>query len=412
MMSSSLRHRCAALAVIALLVPACSDDGDDGALPPASPPTSPTSTSDSTAGESTSSSAATAATTVPGSTPPQLKAVRVANIAGAIALAVRPADEALYVATKTGEVRAVRGGTVDPDLVLDLSGEVSNGGEQGLLGLTFSPDGSHLYVNYTDRQGDTRVVEYRVAGGRADAGTRRELLLVEQPYSNHNGGQVIFGPDGFLYIGLGDGGGGGDPQGNGQRLDTLLGKLLRIDPEPDGDRPYSIPPGNPFAGRQGARAEIWDFGLRNPWRFTFDRDTDALWVGDVGQNSVEEVNAVEAAGGGQNYGWNHYEGTRRFEGAAISGTVAPVHEYPNGGGNCSVTGGYVYRGTRIAGLQGTYVFADFCAGRILGLVTQGSGLRSVPLGPTVDAVASFGEDAAGELYVLSLASGVHRLEAA
>lgn len=398
----------AAVAVLALLA-ACGGDGDGGGLPAASPPTSPS----STAGDSTSSSAATAATTAPGSTPPQLKAVRVASIAGALALAVRTGDDALYVAAKTGEIHAVRGGTVDQALVLDLSGEVSNGSEQGLLGLTFSPDGSHLYVNYTDRRGDTRVVEHAFAGGRADPGSRRELLFVEQPYANHNGGQVAFGPDGFLYVGLGDGGSGGDPEGNGQRLDTLLGKLLRIDPKPDGERPYSIPPGNPFAGRQGARPEIWAYGLRNPWRFTFDRDTDALWIGDVGQNAIEEVNAVEAsAGGGQNYGWNHYEGTRRFEGAAIAGTVAPVHEYSNGNGNCSVSGGYVYRGTRIAGLQGTYVFADFCAGRVLGLISDGSGLRSVPLGPALDAVASFGEDGAGELYALSLSSGVYRLEQA
>ena len=399
-----------ALLAVLVLLAACGGDSDDGALPTAAPPTSPAPSSTSapgTAGDSTTTTAA------PSGEPPTLRAVQVARIPQAIAMAVRTGDDALYVADKVGRVRAVRGGQIEPSVVLDVSGQVSDGGEQGLLGLTFSPAGSHLYINYTDREGNTRVVEYAFAGGRADTGSRRELLFVEQPFSNHNGGHVVFGPDKFLYIGLGDGGSGGDPQGNGQRLDTLLGKLLRIDPKADGDRPYSIPSGNPFAGRQGARAEIWAYGLRNPWRFSFDRETGALWIGDVGQNSVEEVDAVEAsAGGGQNYGWNRFEGTRRFSGGSATGTVAPVHEYPNGGGNCSVTGGFVYRGSRIPALRGTYVFADYCQGEVLGLVPSGSGLKSVPLGPTLDAVASFGEDADGELYVLSLNSGVHRLEQA
>lgn len=397
------------------LTAACSGDGGTGAtISTAAPPTTPKSFSGDARGTMGAGSATSATTAPPvGGDPPPMRAVKIAAFAAPLVLAVRTGDQAMYVAEKGGLVKTLRGSTIDPEPVLDLSGDVSTGAEQGLLGLAFSPGGDRLYVNYTDTAGDTRVVEYAFSGGKADTASRRQLLLVDQPFANHNGGHLVFGPDGFLYIGLGDGGGGGDPQGNGQRLDTLLGKILRIDPRPDGARPYSIPPGNPFASRPGARAEIWAYGLRNPWRFTFDRETGALWIGDVGQNSVEEIDAVEAsAGGGQNYGWNRLEGTRRFSAGDTSGTVAPVHEYPNGDGNCSVTGGYVYRGARMPGLRGSFVFADYCKGELRALVpgASGGGLRSVALGPTLDAVASFGQDAVGELYVLSLGSGLYRLE--
>ena len=416
-MAPSYRLRTRLVAVSLLVLAACGgDEGDDATGTTAAPPTTPSSSASTSigAGATTAPDATAVATTAPTpSAPPRLRAVKVGRFAAPIAFAVRTGDTAIYVAEKGGVVKALRGAATDPSPVLDLSGEVSAGSEQGLLGLVFSPDGSKLYVNYTDTAGDTRVVEYAFSAGKADSSSRRQLLLVDQPYANHNGGHVAFGPDGFLYIGLGDGGSAGDPQGNGQRLDTLLGKLLRIDPTPDGDTPYRIPPGNPFAARQGARPEIWAFGLRNPWRFSFDRETGALWIGDVGQNAVEEVDAVEeSAGGGQNYGWNRLEGTRRFDGSAPSGAVAPVHEYSHDGGNCSVTGGYVYRGTRIPALRGSYVFADYCRGELRALVPSGSGLRSMALGPTLDAVASFGQDADGELFVLSLAAGLHRLEAA
>ena len=401
-------------ALVALLLSACGggDDELERSVPTAGPPTSPTSPMSPTSG--TGGSAATGTTAGPAG-PPAIRAVKVAEFdGGALALAVRRGEDTIYVAEKSGRVKALRGTAVDPVPVLDLSGKVSTGPEQGLLGLVFSPAGDRLYVDYTDPAGDTHVVEYAFAGGRADPASRRELLSVNQPFANHNGGQVLFGPDGFLYIGLGDGGSGGDPHGNAQRLDTLLGKILRIDPRPDGGRPYTIPPGNPFASRSGARPEIWAYGLRNPWRFTFDRQTGALWIGDVGQSSVEEVDAVEApAGGGQNYGWNRLEGTRHFSGTAPAGAVAPVHEYPNGGGNCSVTGGYVYRGSLIPGLRGSYVFADFCKGELQALMPESAGSRrSVALDVTVDSVASFGEDAAGDLYVLSLSTGLYRLEPA
>lgn len=412
------RRLCVTIALGLVILAACGGDkGDDATGTTAAAPTTPSTVTTSTApGDATTAPApATGATTPVSSQPPRLKAVKVGQFAAPTAFAVRTGDTVIYVAEKGGLVKALRGQTVGEMPVLNLSGQVSTGSEQGLLGLVFSPDGEKLYVDYTDPDGDTRVAEYAFSAGQADASTRRELLRVNQPYANHNGGHLAFGPDGFLYIGLGDGGSAGDPQGNGQRLDTLLGKLLRIDPRPDGNTPYRVPPGNPFASREGARPEIWAYGLRNPWRFSFDRETGALWIGDVGQNAIEEIDAVEAsAGGGQNYGWNRLEGTRPFGGTAPSGTVAPVHEYSHDGGNCSVTGGYVYRGTRIPALRGAYVFADYCKGQLRALVAGpgGSGLRSVALGPTLDAVASFGQDADGELFVLSLAAGLHRLEAA
>jgi glucose/arabinose dehydrogenase len=232
-----------------------------------------------------------------------------------VAMAVRAGDPSLYFAEKVGRVVALREGSEEPEIILDLASEVSLGGEQGLLGLAFSPDGEFLYVNYTDVQGDTRVVEFAFDDRGADASSRREVLLVDQPYSNHNGGNLAFGPDGYLYIGLGDGGSAGDPEGNAQSLSTMLGKMLRIDPRPEGGEPYGIPRDNPFVGREGTLPEIWAYGLRNPWRYSFDRETGDLWIGDVGQNTREEVD-VQAAGtqGGSNFGWDRLEGTQPFEG--------------------------------------------------------------------------------------------------
>lgn len=417
--AGSRRPPLAPLAVVLaafVTLAACGGDGGGASTgPTAAAPSSPSSNpGDATSTtDAATTSGAPATTGAPAGNPPPMRAVKLGDFSEPIALAVRAGDQALYVAEKGGLVKAFRDGAVDRTLVLDLSGQVSGGGEQGLLGLAFSAGGDHLYVDYTDSSGDTRVAEYAFTGGRADPGTRRQLLAVDQPFANHNGGQLVSGPDGFLYIGLGDGGSGGDPQGNGQRLDTLLGKILRIDPRPDGSSPYTIPPGNPFVARAGARPEIWAYGLRNPWRFTFDRETDAMWIGDVGQNAYEEVNAVEAsAGGGQNYGWNRLEGTHKYAGDPPAGAVAPVHEYSHGDENCSVTGGYVYRGAAMAGLRGSYVFSDYCKGDLLALVPTGASgqLRSVALGITLDAVVSFGEDASGEVYVLSLSSGVHRLE--
>jgi glucose/arabinose dehydrogenase len=350
-----------------------------------------------------------------GSTSPDLEAVRVrlslvVRVDQPLALATRPGDPSIYVAEKTGRVVAVRGHAVT-HTVLDLSGQVSGGGEQGLLGLAFAPGGNFLYVDYTDLHGNTHVTQYRFQDGRAVGGSARDILTVEQPFSNHNGGQIAFGPDGDLYIGLGDGGSEGDPQNRGQDLDTLLGKILRIHPEEGGSRPYLIPSDNPFVGRSGARPEIWAYGLRNPWRFTFDRETGDLWIGDVGQNAWEEVDFQRAGStGGQNYGWRLREGDHEYTGARPPHNVDPIYEYSHDTGGCVVTGGFVYRGSAIANLQGAYVFADYCLGKVTALVQRGAKVTAHrALGPRTGLVSSFGEDERGELYVLSLDGPVYQL---
>jgi glucose/arabinose dehydrogenase len=335
----------------------------------------------------------------------------VATLDQPLGLAVRSGDPALYVAEKTGQVVAIHDGKLDPVPVLDIGDEISLGGEQGLLGLAFSPDGRYLYVNFTDVNGNTHVVAFAMRDGRAAPDSRREILSVAQPYSNHNGGDLVFGPDGYLYIGLGDGGSGGDPEGNGQSLSTLLGKMLRIDPTPTGPDPYEIPADNPFVDREGARGEIWAYGLRNPWRYSFDRATGDLWIGDVGQSAWEEVDRQSAGSPtGQNYGWNLLEGTHPYSGDDVpADTLAPVYEYSHNAGGCVVTGGYVYRGAIIPALVGTYVFADFCLGSLEGLRVAGGRTEYAQLGPTVSNISSFGQDASGELYALSLAGPVYRL---
>jgi glucose/arabinose dehydrogenase len=359
-----------------------------------------TSTSSVVPATSTQSSAA-------GGSDVRVRLQRVATLEEPVALAVRPGDPALYVAEKPGRVVAIRDGTVDPVPVLDVSSEVSLGGEQGLLGLAFAPDGRFLYVNMTDVDGDTRIAEYAMVDGGADASSRREVLFVDQPYSNHNGGNLVFGPDGYLYIGLGDGGSGGDPQGNAQSLQTLLGKMLRIDPRPSGDEPYGIPADNPFVETPDARPEIWAYGLRNPWRYSFDRSTGDLWIGDVGQSAWEEVDHQPASSdGGENYGWNVREGSHAYSAGSLFDAVDPVYDYSHSDGGCVVTGGYVYRGAVIPDLVGSYVFADFCLGALEVLRADGI---AVDLGPTVQGVSSFGEDAAGDLYVLSLGGQVYRV---
>jgi glucose/arabinose dehydrogenase len=342
---------------------------------------------------------------------PRVRLEQVAALNQPVALAVREGDPALYFAEKTGRVVAVEGTEVR--VVLDISDRVSLGSEQGLLGLAFSPDGAFLYIDYTDVAGDTHVAELAFADGVADAATERDVLVVDQPFRNHNGGALAFGPDGHLYIALGDGGSADDPMGNGQSTSTLLGKLLRISPQPADGQPYGIPEDNPFVGDAEARPEIWALGLRNPWRFSFDRETGDLWIGDVGQNAWEEID-FEPAGsaGGTNFGWNLFEGDAGFAGDPEGvATEPPVYVYPNESRRtCAVTGGYVYRGAAIPELRGDYLFADFCAGRIeLLRAEDGRAVEHGVLGPVVPNLASFGEDGEGELYVLSLSGQVYRL---
>lgn len=323
----------------------------------------------------------------------------------------------LYVAEQTGRVRTVTAeGAVGNEPFLDISDRVRAGGEQGLLGLAFHPEyrsNGRLFVDYTDRNGDTVVAEYRASDGRADAGSERVLLMVDQPYANHNGGHVAFGPDGFLYVALGDGGSGGDPQNNGQRRDTLLGKILRISVDPSGGRPYGIPRDNPFVGRSESRPEIWDLGLRNPWRFSFDRAGGALYIGDVGQGQYEEIDAEPRGEGGRNYGWRITEGAHCYETESCGqgGLTPPVGEYDHKVG-CSVTGGYVYRGREHAALLGAYLFADYCSGTIWAL-DAAAALRGPTeihkVAETDVSISSFGEDEAGELYVIDHGGSVLRV---
>jgi glucose/arabinose dehydrogenase len=353
-----------------------------------------------------------------GPVPVGLEAVAT-GLAFPLYLTAPPGDPRLFIVEKGGAIRVVRDGAPLAAPFLDLGGQVSTGGEQGLLGLAFPPDymtSGRFFVHYTDLAGDTRLSGFRVSADPdvADPASEAVIFTADQPFGNHNGGQIAFGPDGYLYLGLGDGGGAGDPLGNGQSLAEPLGAILRIDPA--GGTPYAVPADNPFVGAEGARPEIWSYGLRNPWRFSFDRGTGDLYVGDVGQGQWEEIDvatAAEGGGRGINYGWSIMEGRHCLSGDSCTpeGLALPVVEYGHGSG-CSVTGGYVYRGAAIPALQGHYFYADYCRGWVRSFRLEGgaavdeaewSTLR--PGGP----VASFGEDAAGELYVVAGGGQVFRI---
>ncbi|MEU4228664.1 PQQ-dependent sugar dehydrogenase [Nonomuraea sp. NPDC026600] len=332
----------------------------------------------------------------------KLRFTKLAELAKPVAFAVRKDDQRLYVAEQGGRLK-----TLDGDTIVNLSGEVSGGNEQGLLGVAFHPSGRWLYLDWTDASGDTHVTEWAYDGKKATR--RRDVLTQDQPYANHNGGQLAFGPDGHLYIALGDGGSGGDPHRNGQNLGTLLGKILRIDPR---GTPYKIPEDNPFVGKEGARTEIWAYGLRNPWRFGFDRDNGDLWIGDVGQDRWEEVDYQPAGSeGGENYGWNLREGDKPFRGGKGRELTAPVITYPlHEGGNCSVIAGYVYRGDKIPWLQGRFLYGDFCAGWVKAAPVDELD-KDAKVGQ-VEQLSSFGEGLDGELYALSLQGPVYRIDPA
>ena len=317
-------------------------------------------------------------------------------------------DARLFVVQQPGMIAIVEDGVVLPQPFLDIRPLVSSGGERGLLGLAFHPryaENGFFFVNYTNLNGDTIVARYSVSASdpnRADPASARQILFVAQPFGNHNGGQIAFGPDRYLYIGLGDGWSGNDPLNAGQDLGQLLGKILRIDV--DAGEPYAIPSTNPFATTPGARDEIWAYGLRNPWRFAFDRATGDLWIADVGQGLWEEVNFQPASSaGGENYGWRRMEGTHCFNPSSNcnDGTlVLPVIEYGHTGGACSVTGGYVHRGTRFPRLHGMYIYGDYCDGIIRGARRDASGtVTSRALLDTSFFISTFGDGADGELYV-------------
>jgi glucose/arabinose dehydrogenase len=416
----------AALVTGALALGACSDDGATGTATTTTAPAPSTST-----GRGPSSPAPT--TVAPTTAPPttsrpvvpapapaaevRVRLQRVANAQAPLVLATRTGTKALYIAERAGRVRVLdpaTGALGAP--ILDISSVVSTGGERGLLGLALAPDNLHIYLSYTNRNGDSRLDEYAIQGDTIDPNSRRTLLAVAQPASNHNGGNIVFGPDGMLWYGLGDGGGGGDQFHNAQNLDTLLGAVLRIDVRTRTAGEYGIPADNPYVNG-GGRPEIWLSGVRNPWRFSFDRLLGDLWIGDVGQNAVEEIDLlpVPDRGRGANLQWPLREGLRRYSGDAPANSTPPIFDYDRSNGECSITGGFVYRGTAIAGLQGAYVFGDYCEGTLRALYTGADGkVMSRSLGANAGSgqLASFGEDTDGELYVLALNGAISRIVAA
>ncbi|MFJ2770978.1 PQQ-dependent sugar dehydrogenase [Streptomyces sp. NPDC087300] len=318
----------------------------------------------------------------------------------------------VWIAERAGTVRVLDKGKLS-EPVLDISAETTTDGERGLLGIAFDNKLAHFYISYTNLEGTSTVDEFAVRQGKLRPETRRTVITQTQPYSNHNGGDIKFGPDGYLYIALGDGGSGGDPHGNGQNLDTLLGKMLRIDPH--GGKPYAIPKDNPFVNDPKAKDEIWAYGLRNPWRFSFDAGTGDMLIGDVGQSAWEEIDWAPAKSkGGENYGWSQMEGNHPFrEGTEPANHVPPVHEYDRTGLGCSVTGGFVYRGKAIPALRGQYVYSDYCDGTIRSLsMANGKVTGTHDLGASGGEVVSFVQGGNRELYALDIGGSVYRIDRA
>lgn len=340
------------------------------------------------------------------------------GLSAALYVTSPPGDfERLFIVEQnTARIRILKNGALLATPFLDIGPIASSGGERGLLGLAFHPDyasNGYFFVNYTDNSGDTRVARYTVSGDPdiADAGSAKQILFIDQPFSNHNGGCMQFGPDGYLYIAMGDGGSANDPGNRSQNGSSLLGKMLRIDIDTAGA--YNIPASNPFVGNPSFQDEIWAYGLRNPWRFSFDRANGDMYIGDVGQNSREEVSWQPGSStGGENYGWRCMEGESC---TGLSGCTCndasltlPIHQYVNGGSNCSITGGYNYRGCAMPEMQGIYFFSDYCSGNLWTFEWDGSTksnfqLRNTELDPGNQigfGVVSFGEDAYGEMYIV------------
>ena len=418
-------RRAALVAATAFLLTTCGTDGQAPSSTPTVPTVAPSTNAPAETGSSSTADpngdpdadAPRTTTTTPPLPDGDLSAVAIGvetvlELDEPVDMLVADAAEGtVWVADRTGLVVSVdlESGQVI-ETILDISTETEPEGERGLLGIT--ADADWLYINYTDLAGDTNVHAFE-RSSVGITGLRRVVLTRDQPFGNHNGGGLRFGPDGYLYIGFGDGGSGGDPLGSGQDAFSWLGSILRIDPTPGDDDPYVIPPDNPFANGEDGLPEVFIIGARNPWRFSFDRVTGDLWIGDVGQQDFEEVTLVLAAnngGAGANLGWNLREGLHEFRGERPPNNVDPVWEYSRGSG-CSVTGGYVYRGTAIPELVGSYVFGDFCTSRIWAVSVAGGevSFRDLQVDVPGAQLAAFGEDADGELYTLSLSGPIARI---
>ena len=324
----------------------------------------------------------------------------------------RSTDATIYVIEQAGRLVIMNDG--QPSAVaLDMTDLTNGSGEQGLLGLAINADGTMGYVDYTDNNGDTAIDEYAIQpDGMFDAGTRRSVLAFDQPYPNHNGGEVAFGPDHMLYIGTGDGGAANDPQRRALNVGEWLGKILRIDPR-QGAGAYTVPPDNPFGGVEGAHPEIWSVGLRNPWRFSFDRQTGDLWIADVGQNEWEEVDVAWVADGtgrGMSFGWSAWEGNHRFnDDQSPDGATPPIFEYLHGDAGCSISGGVRYRGTAIPTLVGWYVYGDYCAGQVRALKIEGTAVTDELILGKVPSISAVTEAPDGELLVVSLGGPIYEV---
>ena len=334
----------------------------------------------------------------------------VAGLTEPVALAWRVGDGGrVYIAEQTGHVRIVAQGHI---VATALNVTVGSGNERGLLGLAFSRNGAKMYIDYTDGTGNIQIVEYTMNGNVANVATRRLLLSIpHQTYTNHNGGNLVVGADNSLYISVGDGGGAGDTLHNGQNLNALLGKILRIDPRPSAGKQYTIPPTNPFVNQAGVRPEIFMWGLRNPWRFSIDRLTRDMWIGDVGQALWEEVDYAPAGQSGINWGWNAREGFQPYNGGAKpAGARDPLFVRSHSSGDCAIIGGYVYRGAQIPNFYGAYVYGDTCTGELRAAVQSGGHVTQMKdLGLNVAQITTFGEGLGGELYAVSRTGKIYAL---
>ncbi len=415
------------LGVIALGLAACGSDGASdsfgrGQPTPTGSTTLPVNVGSTTTTPTTTPGPTTTPATTPATTPgplpePAASLNEIGTFDQPVAVAYRPGEGQVYVVEQPGRVVAVN--DLSSEIVLDITALTAAGGERGLLGLTFHPTADFAYVDFTDLDGDTVVAEFAIdpATGRFARESYREVLTVDQPYSNHNGGQLAFGPDQLLYIGLGDGGSGGDPERRALDLSSRFGKILRIDPVEAADgEPFTVPADNPFVDDPAADPTIWAYGLRNPWRFSFDPETGDLWIADVGQGDFEEINHAvatdgRAAASGTNFGWSAFEGFERFnDDQPADGTAPPLFVYDHADGRCSVTGGTVARGDAVSDLAGWYLFGDYCTGQIWALdpTAPPSEPRVVEIAQ-LDALATIAEGPEGELYAVSNGGSVARL---